>query len=153
MKNPKLVITALDETLTKLVQQTDKKTAVIWALDCAERVLHYFEDKYPKDNRPRLAIEAGRKWVKTGIFKMAVIRKASLDAHAAARNVQNDDIARSTARACGHAVATTHVKTHALGPIRYGLAAIRDATNSIEAVNKENNWQLQHLLDLKNQKH
>lgn len=33
------------------------------AADIAELVLHHYEDKYPNDNRPRLAIEAARKGV------------------------------------------------------------------------------------------
>ncbi|OGB63001.1 hypothetical protein A2X44_03250 [candidate division CPR3 bacterium GWF2_35_18] len=42
---------------------------------------------------------------------MAVIRKASLDSHAAARDVGEDNPARSSARSAGQAVATAHVKT------------------------------------------
>jgi hypothetical protein len=32
----------------------------LWAIACAELVLPIFEDKYPNDNRPRLAIEAAK---------------------------------------------------------------------------------------------
>lgn len=38
----------------------------IWAADCDERVLPYFEEKYPEDNRPRKANEACRTWARTG---------------------------------------------------------------------------------------
>ena len=31
-----------------------------WASDCAEHILHIYEDKYPGDDRPRKAIEAAR---------------------------------------------------------------------------------------------
>lgn len=34
----------------------------LWAADCAERVLHLFEAARPGDNRPRLAIEAARRY-------------------------------------------------------------------------------------------
>lgn len=44
---------------------------------------------------------------------MADIRKASLNSHAAAREVGEDSPARSAARACGQAVATAHVLRHA----------------------------------------
>jgi hypothetical protein len=37
---------------------------VLWAADCAERVLRCFEEPYPKDDRPRKAIDAGRAWVR-----------------------------------------------------------------------------------------
>lgn len=36
------------------------KTARLFAADCAERVLHFYEDRYPGDLRPRKAIEAAR---------------------------------------------------------------------------------------------
>ena len=32
----------------------------LFAADCAERVLHLFENKYPNDDRPRKAIEVAR---------------------------------------------------------------------------------------------
>src|SRR3990167_10993585 len=99
MKKSKLVKTDLDEQIADLVRRSDHKVLAIWAADCAERVLHYFEEKYSEDNRPRKAIEALRGWVGTGIFKMADVRRDSLAAHAAARNVETDDTARSAARA------------------------------------------------------
>ncbi|MEA2065521.1 MAG: hypothetical protein U9O65_00215 [Thermotogota bacterium] len=42
------------------MKKADHKTAVIWACECAERVLSYFEEKYPDDNRPRKSIDTGR---------------------------------------------------------------------------------------------
>ena len=38
----------------------NEKTARLFACDCAERVLYIYEDKYPKDNRPRFAIQVAR---------------------------------------------------------------------------------------------
>jgi len=113
----------------------------------------YFEEKYPEDHRPRKAIEALRKWIHTGIFKMADVRKAALDAHAAAREVGQDNAARSAARAAGQAVATAHVRTHSIGAANYALQAIHRATNSSDAdaaIARERDWQYQHLLQLRN---
>lgn len=62
----------------------------VWAADCAERVLPLFEKMRPKDKRPREAIKACRRWVRTGIFRMADIRKASLGAHSAAREAARE---------------------------------------------------------------
>jgi hypothetical protein len=42
----------------------DHRSLVLWANDCAEHVLPYFEEKYPNDNRPRNAVEAGRAWAR-----------------------------------------------------------------------------------------
>ncbi|MBU7033143.1 MAG: hypothetical protein HXS53_11460 [Theionarchaea archaeon] len=141
-----------DKRIAQLVEKTDKTILAIWAIDCAERVLPYFEEKYPQDHRPRMAIETLKTWIHTGEFKMAVIRKASLDSHAAAREVGEDNAARSAARAAGHAVATTHVSSHSIGSALYALQAIHRATNASDAdaaITKEREWQYQHLLRLR----
>jgi hypothetical protein len=141
-----------DERIVELVGKTGHKTLAVWAIDCVERVLPYFEEKYPEDNRPRNAIETLQTWINTGIFKMAVIRKASLDSHAAAREVGEDNAARSAARAAGQAVATAHVPTHAIGAAIYALQAIHRAANPSDtdaAVDKERDWQYQHLVGLR----
>jgi hypothetical protein len=151
MKKPKFSITHKDAELLDKVNTTDQKTLAIWAIDCAERVLPFFEKKYPKDKRPRQAIKTLQEWLKTGVFKMAVIRKASLDSHSAAREVGEDDPARSAARAAGQTVATAHVPRHAYGSAIYAQQAIfRNTDSSIAEVTakKERDWQYQHLLDL-----
>ena len=150
MERPKFSITHKDESMVELVRKTDHKTLAIWAIDCAERVMPYFEEKYPQDHRPRQSLETLQTWIETGVFQMAVIRKASLDAHAAAREVGEESPARSAARAAGQAVATAHVPQHAYGPAIYAQQAIYRATNSMDAVESERNWQYQHLLDLRN---
>jgi hypothetical protein len=141
-----------DERIVELVKGTHHQVLAQWAIDCAERVLHYFEERYPRDHRPREAIKTLRLWMKTGVFKMEVIRKASLDSHAAAREVGEDDAARSAARAAGQAVATAHVPTHSIGSAIYSLQAIHRATDSAEAdvaVAKERDWQYHHLIELR----
>ena len=149
MKKPKFSVTHKDESITKLVRKTDQKTLARWAIDCVERVMPYFDEKYPKDNRPRNAIETLRAWIDTGVFRMAEIRKAALASHAAAREVGADNAARSVARAAGQAVATAHVPTHCIGAANYALQAIYRATNSSEAATaKERSWQYQHLQEL-----
>lgn len=151
-----------DERILKLMEKASHKTLALWAIDCAERVLPYFEEKYPDDPRPRNAIKTLQEWIKTGVFKMAVIRAASLASHAAARATPKasagkarekgqDSPARSAARAAGQAVATAHVRTHALGPALYARQAIHRASAPAAAdtaVAKERDWQYQRLLKL-----
>ncbi|MDO8646944.1 MAG: hypothetical protein Q7R70_00825 [Candidatus Diapherotrites archaeon] len=113
--------TDFKKKFTSLVTKTDKEVLIRWVVVCARRVLPYFEKKYHKDKRPRVALETAKKWLKGGYAKVPFkeIRKASLDAHAAARAAPENSQARFAARACGQAVATVHVKTHALGPVYY----------------------------------
>jgi len=151
VEKSKFSVTHKDESMVELVRKTDHKTLAIWAIDCVERIMPYFEEKYPEDHRPRNAIEALQAWINTGVFKMGDIRRASLTSHAAAREVGEDNAARSAARAAGQAVATTHVPTHSIGAANYALQAIYRATNSSDAdaaVAKERDWQYQHLIRL-----
>ena len=144
-----------DDEMLALVQDTDQKTLAVWAIECAERVLPFYEQQFPADQRPRYAIEALQAWIETGIFRMAIIRKASLDAHAAARDVGADTPARSAARAAGQAVATAHVPRHAYGPAVYAQQAIYRASLPAEAdaaVAGERDWQYNHLLRLRENK-
>ncbi len=92
----------------------EHKAQAAWAADCAERVLHYFEDAFPNDDRPRQAIEAARAWAR-GEIRVGEARAAALAAHAAARDAAagNHSSACAAARAAGHAAATAHVASHA----------------------------------------
>lgn len=151
MERPKLVNASIDKEIAKLANETDHKMLVIWATDCAERVLPYFERNFPEDNRPRESINAGRAWVQ-GKLRMIDARKAAFAAHAAARDTGEIVTARSAARSAGHAAATAHVPSHAIYAAAYAITAIRDAskTTNTEVVNKEREWQHQHLLKLVN---
>lgn len=151
MGRSKFSVTYKDESMVELVGKTDHKTLAVWAIDCVERVLPYFEEKYPEDNRPQKAIETLQEWIRTGIFKMAEIRRASLASHAAAREAGDGGAARSAARAAGQAVATAHVSTHSIGAANYALQAIHRAASPLDAdaaVARERGWQVQHLLEL-----
>jgi hypothetical protein len=125
----------------------DQRSLATCAADCAEHVLPYFEKAYPKDDRPRKAIGACRTWVRTGVFKMAIIRGASLAAHAAAREAKEDNAACFAARAAGQAVATAHVPQHAFGAAYYALKAVAtaDPAKAEAKVAKERDWQSRRL--------
>lgn len=145
-----------DPELVDLVDKTDKKTLGRWARDCTNRVMHFYSEAFPNDDRPQQALKTLNAWIRTGEFKMAVIRKAALDAHAAAREVGTDSPARSAARSAGQAVATAHVSRHSLAAANYALQALYRAKGTQDAeafVNKEREWQFSQLrLLIKSQK-
>ncbi len=128
----------------------DHRALGLWAANCAERLLPSFEEKYGNDTRPRDAISALREWVKTGEFHMAIIRGASLGAHAAAKLVDKEDKAANyAAHAVGQAVGTAHVPTHSLGVVVYSikLVTVTHPANVKDAIAQELNWQMEHLPD------
>ena len=156
-RKPTFSLADKDEATSGLVAITDKNTLAIWAADCAERVMPYFEETFPDDPRPRHALDALHRWEETGVFRRADIRKAALDAHAAAREVGEDSPARSAARAAGQAVSTAHVATHAIGAALYARQAVfraavagdRDATEVEAAVAREREWQYRRLVEVR----
>lgn len=153
MKKSKFSLNRKDPKLDALIERCDHRTLAIWSKACAERVLPYFISQFPDDKRPQQALDTLQNWIDTGEFSMKVIRKASLDSHAAAREVGEDTPARSAARACGQAVATAHVRTHAIGGALYALQALHRATDAEvveDVLTEESDWQYQYLLDLCN---
>jgi hypothetical protein len=66
------------------LDKRDHRSLALWTTDCDEHVLPYFEEKYPKDARPRDAVEAGRAWAR-GEIATSEARAAARAAHAAAR--------------------------------------------------------------------
>lgn len=119
---------------------TDHKALGVWAAQCAGHVLKLFEEQHPDDPRPRQAIKALKTWIRTGEFSMSVIRRASLDAHAAARSAGLGTAACFAARAAGQAVATAHVPSHSVGAAWYGAKAAHAAK-----LLGERDWQRKHL--------
>lgn len=131
---------------TKRLDEQDHKSLALWAADCAEHVLPYFEEKYSEDDRPRKALEAGRAWAR-GELAMSKAREAAFAAHAAARDA-NDAAARATARAAGHAAATAHVADHARHAAAYAVKAATVAAipaHADDATAAERDWQYRHL--------
>lgn len=141
MKNLSELADKLKEEINKL----NKKQATVWAIECAERVIHHFERSNPKDSRPREALQIARRWLSEEVvFKE--IRKSALDAHAAARGAE-DLAAIYVARSCAHAVATAHVITHAVGAALYALKAVEQLDPNL--VEEELFWQLRRLEKIK----
>lgn len=100
-----------------------------WAADCAERTLPLFA-RANDDSRPQDALAIARKWA-DGEIRTGVAMKASLAAHAAARQAR-DKAAIAAARAAGHAVATAHAADHSMGALLYALKALEASGHPME---------------------
>jgi len=126
--------------------KTDQMSLALWAADCAEHVLPYFEEKYPGDDRPRKAIEAVRAWSRSEI-RVGEAREAAYAAHAAARDA-DESAARAAARAAGQAAGTAHMAGHARHAAAYALKAIAYAAapaDTAAATATERDWQYRRL--------
>jgi hypothetical protein len=127
------------------LQDADHRLLAVWAADCAQHVLHCFEQAQPGDDRPRRAIEQTRAWVR-GDITMTQARTAAGHAMGAARALRG--AAREAAYAAGQAAAVAHVAAHELGAAAYAIRAARAAApkvDRIEAGRLECQWQRAQL--------
>jgi hypothetical protein len=127
------------------LQDANHHLLATWAADCAQHVLHFFEEMQPNDDRPRRAIELARAWTR-GEITVAQAHKAAFTANAAAREVSG--AAKQAALAAGQAVAVAHVAAHELGAAAYAIKAAREAAldgRAEEAGRLECEWQRAQL--------
>src|ERR1017187_10145863 len=124
-----------------ILQDDDHRLLAMWAADCAEHVLHHFEQSRPKDDRPRRGINLGRARAR-GEITWAEARTAAGPADPAARDLSG--AARHAAYAAGQAAAVGHVASHELGAAAYAIKAARAAATEdapVEAGRLECQWQ------------
>ena len=141
IRDPRFITVRRGGTL----QDDDHRLLAMWAADCAEHVLHQFEQAQAKDQRPRRAIDLGRAWAR-GEITMTQARTAAGHANAAARDLSG--AARHAAYAAGQAAAVAHVAAHELGAAAYAIKTARAAAPVGEgesAGRLECRWQRDHL--------
>ncbi|MEW5829417.1 MAG: putative immunity protein [Chloroflexota bacterium] len=126
------------------LQDADHHLLAIWAADCAQHVLHLFEEMQPNDDRPRRAIGSVRAWAR-GEITMSRSRAAGGHAMAAAR-----DLSGAARYAAGQAAVVAHVAAHELGAAAYAIRAARAAApeGAAESAGRlECRWQRDQLPD------
>lgn len=99
-----------------------RRLVLATAADRAEAVLFEFESVFPRDDRPRKAIEAARAWLR-GEITVGSARAAAFAAHAAARQAGTNVAAVAAARAAAHAAAVAHVADHLAPALAYANKA------------------------------
>ena len=108
--------------LRHLIDQSNRRVLILWALELAEETALQLAERYPEDLRPGEAIDAARAWASGGV-KMPIAKQAILNCHAMAKVLTDPaDIARC--HAVGQACSVVHTSGHALGYPLYELTAI-----------------------------
>lgn len=106
----------------------DHHLLAVWAAECAQHVLRYFEEARPHDDRPRRAVELTRAWV-NGEITMKQARAAAGASQDAAREVKEiSEAAQLAALSAGQAAAAAHVAAHELGAAAYAIRAVMAAS-------------------------
>ena len=110
--------------LMRLIETQSKETLVNWAVGYAEaNFLPIYLKTYPEDNRPQLALEYGRKWLRKEV-KLPEAKKYILACHEAANDAEGTPAAQAAARAIGQAASSIHSAMHSLGLALYGGVAV-----------------------------
>src|SRR5208282_186298 len=127
------VLSAQDKgvaTQARLIRRLDtwnEKTLRLFAADCAEHVLGIYEKQYPKDERPRKAIQAARDFA-NGLIDANAANAAAYAAYAAysANDADDDaDDAASDANAAADAANAAAYAANAAYDAAYDAAAAR----------------------------
>jgi len=106
------------------LEDRDHHLLALWAVDCAEHVLHHCEEARPGDDRPGRALALCRAWTR-GEVRMTEARTAGGHANAAARELRGAP--REAAYAAAQAALVAHVAAHELGAAAYAIRAARAA--------------------------
>ena len=72
--------------LRHLIEQTNRRVLILWALELAEETALQLAERYPEDLRPREAIDTARAWA-AGEIKMPTAKQAILNCHAMAKEL------------------------------------------------------------------
>ena len=126
----------------------DHHLLAMWAADCAQHVLRYFEEARPGDERPRRAIEAARAWAHGAMTVKQVRAAAGASQDAAREAAALSEAARLAALSAGQAAVVSHVAAHELGAAAYAIRSVMAASpqDTKEASRqKECQWQREQL--------
>lgn len=142
-----------DPRIVELINRTDHKILAIWAIDCFNRGRYLFNKDYPENQIIDKALDTLRLWINDEI-SMWEARKYCWVVLKTAREIESKDkVACQILRACSHTLATCHVRTHSEGAGMYVISAIqifyKDREDVIQLMEKEREWQINHLLELK----
>ena len=127
-------IVVREARLLRRCENWNERTARLFACDCAEHVLHIFEQQYPGHNQPRHAIETSRKYAGGNATK------AELAAAGAAARTAAGAGPRDAAGAAAGAAARAAARAAPRAAAGAGAAA-RDAA-------AEREWQTSQLMQL-----
>lgn len=119
-------------------------TSCMFVADCAERVLHIFEDKYPDNDRLRIAIQAARDYA-YGLIERDTL-SAAADAAKATAGVASWAAERAAERAAAKAAAwvawaVTGTATWSAACVAWAMWAAADTAKAVA----ESQWQTEFL--------
>ncbi|MBQ1826375.1 MAG: hypothetical protein II126_00255 [Erysipelotrichaceae bacterium] len=147
MSKPKIRITdnaMLRDELERECSESDQRLLCRFALKLAIRMLEVSGCPYRGNDAVMNGFFVSSQWLKgkTGVNE---VRQAAFRIHQQARE-SSDAVVSSVFRTVGHAVATAHVKEHAMAASDYAIKVVNLLhPDDAEAAEKERSWQIDLL--------
>ena len=115
-----------------------------YALMLAAHILELINYPDPDNDTINEGFVICEQWQR-GNARMHDVRRASLKIHKMAKASEDASVCAAL-RVVGHAVATAHMREHAMVASDYAIRVVNLLhTNSMEAVKRERLWQINHL--------
>jgi hypothetical protein len=121
-----------------ILKKEQHKGLMKWSIACVNHLLPLLNNNI--NEKIMNAINVGNNWVNENA-KTGEAIKASREILKYVRTLDNK-LEVAITRAAGHAVATAHMADHSMGPVKYGLEAIKIIGESVEL---ELEWQIKHI--------
>jgi len=135
---------ALRQEILNLSLRLDQLSLANWEMQLARRSLTMLGVDYHTISEVDEAIIINELW-QINKTNVSDVRKASFAIHKLARKTESEN-KKTVLRVVGHAVATGHVKEHALVAADYAVKVVGLVTsNDMGAIIKEREWQLNAL--------
>ena len=114
------------------------KQLMKWAINCVNHLLPLLNNNI--NEKIKETINIGNDWINEKAKTIDAINK-SREIIKYVKTLDNE-LEITITRAAGHALATAHMADHSMGPVFYGLKAIKITGGSIES---EINWQKKNI--------
>lgn len=129
------------------LENLPQKLVAKWALKVATPILEYLDNYLKHDRRIELGIETLEKRIK-GSINAYDLRKIGFIVNELAKESETE-VSKYAARSFAHAIATGHMRGHAMVSSDYAIKVVNLLTsNSLEASTKERRRQLKIFINL-----
>ena len=109
-----------------------------WSINCVNHLLPLLNNNI--NEKIINAINIGNNWI-LGKVKTIDVINCSREIIKYVKTLDNK-LEIAITRAAGHAIATAHMAEHSMGPVYYGIKAIKINDGNVET---EINWQIEHI--------